>query len=150
LTRCDAVVGIERSVYYRERAAAMYSSVPYSAAQAFVEVISAACIDDMCNLCGQSHAHCDTRRFGTCIGTSPAFPTFYRCPMSWRSRCSSPASATTSSVSTSPQLFVAAPYPTFFSYSLGKLMAHKISHARSRADFAHGAQHFFFFLLVSA
>jgi hypothetical protein len=35
---CDAVVGFERSVYYRERAAAMYSSMPYSAAQAIVEV----------------------------------------------------------------------------------------------------------------
>ena len=34
----DAVVGFERSVYYRERAAAMYSSMPYSAAQAIVEV----------------------------------------------------------------------------------------------------------------
>ena len=34
----DAVVGFERSVYYRERAAAMYSSFPYSAAQAIVEV----------------------------------------------------------------------------------------------------------------
>ena len=38
ITSCGAVVGIERSVYYRERAAYMYSSLPYSAAQAFVEV----------------------------------------------------------------------------------------------------------------
>jgi hypothetical protein len=40
---CDAVVGFERSVYYRERAAAMYSSMPYSAAQAIVEVRAYMC-----------------------------------------------------------------------------------------------------------
>lgn len=36
-----AVVGYERSVFYRERAAAMYSSAPYSSAQAIVEVTGA-------------------------------------------------------------------------------------------------------------
>lgn len=36
-------MGFERSVYYRERAAAMYSSMPYSAAQAIVEVRANMC-----------------------------------------------------------------------------------------------------------